>query len=322
MIKISLLLLSLALSGFSASKEIITVPLNPKLVHTLPITESDKGTTTVMFPGPVSAIYPSGVAVDNGSASEGSKYPFVISIPRSDASFFSIKCLDKKGMKGQINVIYNNQIIVIKLIAVELGASSVRFQKSVSPNLVMKAAVTPNLLISAIKKSKRYKQFKSYYPESVNGIAYKEISKTFTYSYHDVTLLEAFRYNNLDTIVFHCTIKNKTDFEIKYNPSDCVSNLKEFFFHSRLTDSSGSVPPKSTTHFYFAIQGSHQKKPLSLSNPWIIIVPINEKKISLLKSSIERVKNITPEKIEVRKEPQGIQALPMLPVFKPSEKKK
>ncbi|MCJ8330294.1 MAG: hypothetical protein HRT89_01495 [Lentisphaeria bacterium] len=256
--------------------EIVDLRLNPKMVFTLPIRSMDLGLTTIMFPGPIEGIYSS--KVESMQGQEKIFNPFVMSHEKG-SYFFLVKSLAPEGKRAAVNVIFERQTYVIKLVSAKKAVSAVNFLRPVV--LKERKAMPPRLILGLIDKSKAYSLFKEHQPEQLAGSSHKVFKNlAFKYRFHDIKLIEAFRYTAQDTIIFHCEIKNKTTAILRLNPKNYIANIKGKFYHSALSESPDTIGPKSSVRIYFAIVGksSGGRNNLSLDNNWTIVAPIDEKR--------------------------------------------
>lgn len=279
----------------NSSPEIVNLSLNPKIVHTIGVTASDLGVTTLVFPGPLEFVAPA--KVDVVAEAPGNKKvinPFIMAHTKG-SYFITIKCHAAEGHKGAINVIYQRQVYVIKLKSMKQGLSSVNFVVPKKALTETRSVVTATKLMSAIDKAKAFYLLKQNYPEEAKMIPNKIYNKEFSYKTHDLNLLRGYRFSNLDACVFEVVITNKTQSELRYNPKDIIINLNQNFFPAALVDASGHVPPGAKTTAYIVISGHPNggDNDLSLDNPFVPIITIKELKMPI--KPVLPKKEVTPD---------------------------
>ena len=262
-------------------KEIVDVPLDPRLAHQVPVTELEQGITTIMFPGPISAINLAQVqALTPGAPAQA---PFIIDFKEKN-SFFSVRSLAAAGARGMVTVVYDRHIYVIKFESTKKGLASVNFvlPRPLGPVMEARRPVIPEMLVGLIETAKEYHVLKQSKPEEVANIVYfapkgKENAGT---SKDVIThFVEVMRFDAMDTLVFHCILENLTDSEINYDPAEITvaygTALKTLRCSS--ADAPGRLPARAMQHIYFTITGDgmgHQGH-IAVDNPFKVLIPFN-----------------------------------------------
>jgi hypothetical protein len=279
-----LLIFLMAFNSFAGKRnEIDQFKLNPNLVHTVYCHETDTGVTTVMFPGVISSVNASRVAV---KFDEKNPNPFLLSYTPGNY-YFTIKSLGKAGVSGAINVIYNNRIYVIHLVTAKKGEghSSITFVLPKQPKTVTNkgfdskpTGVTPTLLLGMMDKAKGYHLFKRHYPAQVAHLGYFAANTIMEYTTHQILLKEIIRFDDSDTLFFHIQFKNLTEQEIRYNPRDLAVNVGDKILYSSISDASGKIPGKGVTSAYFAVTGTKfgGRNNLNAKNDWKVLLPVSQ----------------------------------------------
>ena len=73
-----------------------------------------------------------------------------------------------------------------------------------------------------------------------------KITPAHDFNDYEIRIEEVFRFNPEDTLVFHVTLRNKSDQEIRYLPeSFCVRVSNRLYFQS-ISDAPGVLPAFST----------------------------------------------------------------------------
>jgi hypothetical protein len=265
-------------------REIVQFKLDPSIAHKIYCFERDTGVTTVMFPGVISSVTGSKVAARYDDKKPN---PFLIHYTQGD-NYFTVKSLARaKETTGALNVVYNGHIYVIKLGVEKKGHSSVTFVLPKRPTVVsggvgnvrQQVAVNPRVLLGCLTKAKGYHMFKKGgYPEQVANLGYHLANTEMDYSTHKILLKEVIRFDDKDTLVFHCQLKNKSEREIRYNPRDFAVNVGSKIFYSSISDASGVLPGGGSTTAFFAITGTKfgGRNNLNAKNDWRVILPVSQ----------------------------------------------
>ena len=91
---------------------------------------------------------------------------------------------------------------------------------------------------------------------------------------YEIRIEEVFRFNTEDTLVFHVTLKNKSEKEIRYLPESFCIRVGNRLYYQSVSDAPGVLPPKSASTVYFAITGTPDggRNELSLKNEFAVLV--------------------------------------------------
>ena len=91
---------------------------------------------------------------------------------------------------------------------------------------------------------------------------------------YEIRIKEIFRFNSEDTLVFHVTLRNKSDQEIRYWPESFAVRVGNRVYHQSISDAPGMLPPRAASTVYFAITGTPDggRNELSLKNDFSILM--------------------------------------------------
>ena len=83
-----------------------------------------------------------------------------------------------------------------------------------------------------------------------------------------------FRFNSEDTLVFHVTLKNKSDREIRYLPESFAVRVGNRLYYQSISDAPGVLPAEAASMVYFAVTGTPDggRNELSLKNDFEVLV--------------------------------------------------
>jgi hypothetical protein len=89
-----------------------------------------------------------------------------------------------------------------------------------------------------------------------------------------VRIVEAFRFNPEDTLIFRVGVTNKTGNELRYAPNGFSLRVGERTYPQSISDASGVVPPHAEAPAYFAITGTPNggRNDMSIKNDFFVIL--------------------------------------------------
>lgn len=243
------------------------VPLT--VVVTVPV--ATNRVTTISFPGPIAAIDAVGVTADG-------KTPGQFQLAHTKGStFLSVRALARKAATN-LNIRWNKKTYVFELAESDTPVLALNLDDPATAETVLPAPlVTPTQLLALLDKAKAFPLLKKQHPDAVANAEARTFGDTpqvTDFNDYEIRIEEVFRFNPEDTLVFHVTLKNKSDQEIRYLPeSFCVRAGNRLYYQS-ISDALGVLPPKSASTVYFAITGTPDggRNELSLKNEFSVLV--------------------------------------------------
>jgi len=73
---------------------------------------------------------------------------------------------------------------------------------------------------------------------------------------YEIRIEEVFRFNPEDTLVFHVTLRNKSEHPIRYLPESFCVRVGNRLYYQSVSDAPGVLPPHAASTVYFAITGT------------------------------------------------------------------
>jgi hypothetical protein len=266
---INILLCTAAIGMAQAAEPIVRLTLDDAAVVTVPV--ATNRVTTISFPGPITAIDAANVTADGKTPGE-----FQIAHTKGE-SFFSVRALAPKA-SANLNVRWDRRTYVFELVENNTPVLSLVMEGRSEPPVVAPAPLlTPVQLLSLLDKAKAFELLKRHYPDSVaqsQARTFGDKPQVSDFNDYEIRLEEVFRFDPQDTLVFHVTLRNKSDREIEYLPESFSVRVGNRLYSQSISDSLGQMPPKSDTEVYFAITGSPDggRNELSLKNEFMIFV--------------------------------------------------
>ena len=268
--QISLLLLLGAVAALAEPPETIKrVTLDERTVISVPV--ATNRITTISFPGPIAAIDAVGVTADGKTPGQ-----FQLAHAKG-SSFLSIRALARKAATN-LNIRWNKHTYVFELIESDTPILALNLEDRMATETVQSAPfVTPSTLLALLDKAKAFALLKKQHPEAVAGAEARTFGDkplvTDLIDY-EIRIEELFRFNPEDTLVFHVTLRNKSDQEIRYLPESFAVRVGNRLYYQSISDAPGVLPARSASTVYFAISGTPDggRNELSLKNEFMVLV--------------------------------------------------
>jgi hypothetical protein len=265
------ILAAIILAGSLAhAGSIVQKRLDEFIIYDIPVA-SKTGTTTVMFPSEISGLFAKSVAVQDQENAG-----FLISFTPGNF-YFTIRAL-KKDAEDHLTVIFNRKAYILHMTASEHPFYNVTFYQEERNGKDGRIGVLPERILSLMDKAKAYPLLLKAEPDGLAGVAHASPAITNYYKDFSVRILDVWRFEEEDTLIFRLELVNETDQPIYYKPQDLAVRLDERIYTQSLADASGVMPPKSVTPAFFAITGNGQggRNHLAPDNKWNVLVVRDE----------------------------------------------
>ncbi len=267
---ISILLLSATLALAETPEAIQRITLDERVVVTVPV--STNRVTTISLPGPIAAIDAVGVTADGKTLGQ-----FQLAHTKG-SSFLSVRALARKAATN-LNIRWNKRTYVFELVESDVPVLALNLEDRavVAQNSQPAPQVSPTRLLALLDKAKAFPLLKKQQPDAVAGAEAKTFGdKPLVTDFNDyeIRIEEVFRFNPEDTLVFHVTLRNKSEREVRYLPeSFCVRAGNRLYFQS-ISDAPGVLPASAASTVYFAVTGTPDggRNELSLKNDFTVLV--------------------------------------------------
>jgi hypothetical protein len=265
---ISLLFLAATFAFADTREPVERVILDERTVITVPV--ATNRVTTISFPGPIAAIDGAGVTTDGKSPGQ-----FQLAYTKGSA-FLSVRALAAKA-KTNLNIRWNKHTYVFELIEDATPVLALNLEEPARDSVQPAPSVGPAQLLAILDKAKAFPLLKKQHPEAVD----EDEARTFgdkpqitDFNDYEIRIDEIFRFNPEDTLVFHVTLRNKSDKEILYRPESFTVRVGNRLYYQSISDAPGVLPPKSAGTVYFAITGTPDggRNELSLKNEFTVLV--------------------------------------------------
>lgn len=267
---ISILVLLAATVAFAGSPEAIQrLTLDERVVITVPVATNH--VTTISFPGPIAAIDAVGVTADGKTPGQ-----FQLAHTKG-SSFVSIRALARKAATN-LNIRWNKRTYVFEVVESDTPVLALNLEDRAMAVTVQPAPlVTPARLLALLDKAKAFQLLKQQHSEAVadaEARTFGDEPQVTDFNDYEICVEEAFRFNAEDTMVFHITLRNKSDKEIRYLPESFCLRVGNRLYYQSISDAPGVLPPSAASAVFFAITGTPDggRNELSLKNEFAVLV--------------------------------------------------
>ena len=264
--KLPILAAILCIGSLAHAGSIVQKPLDEFVIYDIPVA-SKTGTTTVMFPSEITGLFAKSVAVQDQENAG-----FLISFTPGNF-YFTIRAL-KKDAEDHLTVIFNRKAYVFHLTASDHPFYNVTLYQEERSGKEGKINVVPERILSLMDKAKAYPLLLQAEHDALAGVLHASPGITNYYKDFTIRILDVWRFEEEDTLIFRLELVNETDQPIYYKPQDLAVRLDERIYTESLADASGVMPPKSVTPAFFSITGNGQggRNHLAPENKWNVLV--------------------------------------------------
>jgi hypothetical protein len=259
----SLLLCAVTVALAEPPEAIQRVTLDERVVVTVPV--ATNRVTTISFPGPIGAIDAVGVSADPKIPA-----PFQLAHTKG-SSFLSVRAATRKAATN-LNIRWNKKTYVFELVESDAPVLALNLEDRASVGTAQPApVVSSSRLLALLDKAKAFPLLKQHQPEAVaqaQARTFADNPQITDFNEYEIRVEEVFRFNPEDTLVFHVTLRNKSEREIRYRPESFTVRIGNRLYAQSISDAAGVLPPKSQSTVYFAITGTPDggRNEISLKN--------------------------------------------------------
>ena len=256
-----------AASADATEQRVQDFVLDDHTVYTVPI--SGVRVTTISFPSPISAIDGVLVTVDG-------KTPGLFQVAHTKGTaYLSLRALAKDASTN-VNVRWNNRTYAFELRESAEPFYSVVLQSRPEKGNRIARPLTPPRLLGLLDKAKAFAVLKTQQPDTVATVEYRDLREQPLVSdcgHYEVRIMEAFRFPDEDTLVFHVVIANRSDQPFEHTPERLELRVGDRVFNPALTDLASAIAPKESTIGYVVVSGGPAgRNDLSLKNDFTFVL--------------------------------------------------
>ena len=265
----NLLLLVATVALAEPPEAIQRLTLDDRVVVTVPV--ATNRVTTISFPGPIAAVDGAGVSADP-------KVPGQFQLAHTKGSaFLSVRALARQAATN-LNIRWNKHTYVFELIESDVPVLALNLEdRSATQPEQPAPRVSPTRLLALLDKAKAFPLLKQQHPDAVAQVEAKTFGDSpqiTDFGDYEIRIEEMFRFNPEDTLVFHLTLRSKSDQEIRYRADSFAVRAGNRLYHQSISDAPGVLPPKAASTVYVAITGTPDggRNELSLKNEFSVLV--------------------------------------------------
>lgn len=272
--------LTLCLTTLLAAQPIREVALDPTRAVDLPVSRE---ITTVMFPGPLTAVAGADMLIDTGKAAveveEGLSVRFhVTHAPGSN--FILLRSLQPEAT-GRLTAIYEGSAYVLTLrsVATESVASAIFKRAAVQTAVKVDAPpepvrFTPRIGLSLLDRARAYPVLVNTLPRAVEGVSLSAQNRKIELPGFEIDVQEVYRFSKEDAVVFLLRLKNTGDARLDLVPSTFAARVVNERFEQAIANGPRTLAPGESADAEFAIVGlpDGTRNDLSADNAFTILV--------------------------------------------------
>jgi len=256
---------------------VILMPLNATPVKRYPLDDRReytlrigmKAPTTVLFPGPITALDGAGVSV------RAEDHPDILISHQAGTAFFSARALHPEA-NGAINAVYKRRVYVITLTADPNPDRALRFtERSSETSSPAAQSSRPDRLLSLLDRAKHFTALAEHYPALAQSIERTSPNTVSTDEDVTITIEEVLRFDEEDALAFRVQLENHGAQARLYSPQHLAVQIGAKSFPVALTNASGQLPAHQAAVVYLIIAGQpgESSAHLSLENLFSILLP-------------------------------------------------
>jgi hypothetical protein len=266
-LRVHLLIAVLAATGTALASPVQRYALDDRPVYTVRV--GPAAPTTVMFPGPVTALDGAGVS------SRPEDDPSILLSHQPGARFFSVRAM-RPGASGAANVIFGDRVYAFAFTAEGEPDRTVTFHEPEMVTVHPAASTGPQRLFGVLDQAREYPALATQYPALVQQIERYTPGTTSKFGPVTATIEEILRFQAEDVLVFHIRLENHGPVPLGITPAELGVRVADQVFPAALTDAPTVLPAGRAVRIVLVIAGTPEDRhgPLSLGNPFEIHLPM------------------------------------------------
>lgn len=261
-----LILCSICLPSVRGAGPILRYPLDERAVYTVRIGTDTP--TTVMFPGPISALDAAGIS---GKADD---HPSVLLAHQEGSRFFSVRALHADSA-GAANVVFRDRVFAFAFVASDAPDRTVTFHEDAgSPPGSASARPGPERLLALLDLAKNYAALADQHPALVQRIGHTTPGTATVRGSLAIIIEEIFRFEDEDAVILRARLENRGQAALRYSPAQLGVNVGASVLPAALTDASGLLPAGRSSIISLVILAKSDGSPggLSLKNNFALVL--------------------------------------------------
>ncbi|MDP3070022.1 MAG: hypothetical protein Q8N18_07010 [Opitutaceae bacterium] len=245
-------------------------PLDDRTVYAVRIGVDSP--TTVMFPGPITAVEGAGVSVKSDDQ------PPVLISHQPGSHFFSVRAL-RPGATAATNVIFRDRVFAFAFTGGEIPDRTITFYDHASGETTpAPKRPGPARLLSLLDRAKNYPALAEQYPALVQTIERTSPGTIVTSGPVTCVIEEVFGFTEEDAIVFRLRLENRSAVPFRCAPAQLTMRVGETRFPSAINDAPEELPAGRAVIVHLALVGNPDgtRANLSVKNAFVLALPLPE----------------------------------------------
>ena len=245
-------------------------PLDDRTVYAVRIGVDSP--TTVIFPGPITAVEGAGVSVKSDDQ------PPVLISHQPGSHFFSVRAL-RAAATAATNVIFRDRVFAFTFTGGELPDRTITFYDQ-APGETAPAPKRPGptRLLSLLDRAKNYPALAKQYPALVQAVERTSPQSVITSGAVTCVIEEVFGFTEEDAVVFRLRLENRSAVPLHCAPARLTMRVGETRFPSAINDAPEELPPGRAVIVHLALVGNPEgtRANLSVKNAFTLALPLPE----------------------------------------------
>lgn len=263
-----------------AAQPIRELALDPTQVVDLPVSRE---VTTVMFPGPITAVAGADMLIDSGKQDveidEGMPVRFHVT-HAPGTNFILVRSLQPDA-SARLTAMYEGSAYVIQLSAVESNSVASLIFRRASAEDAMRVdsppepvKFSPRIGLSLLDRARAYPVLVKALPRAVEGVTLRAQNRTVELPDLEITVQEVYRFSKEDAVVFLLQLKNTTNSVVDLVPSTFAARVAQERFEQSIANGPRTLGPGESAEAEFAIVGlpDGTRNDLSADNAFTILI--------------------------------------------------
>lgn len=245
--------------------------------------------TTVMFPGPLTAVAGADMLIDTGKAAveveEGTLVRFHIT-HAPGSNFILLRSLQPEAT-GRLTAIYEGAAYVFDLRSVATNSvASVILKRAAVQSAVKVDAppepvrFTPRIGLSLLDRARAYPVLINALPRAVEGVTLGAQNRKVELPGLEIDVQEVYRFSKEDAVVFLLRLKNTGGTTLDLAPSTFAARVANERFEQAIANGPRTLAPDESADAEFAIVGlpDGTRNDLSADNAFTILINTSPRK--------------------------------------------
>jgi hypothetical protein len=291
--------LFIGLASALAAQTIREARLDPKQAVDLPVSRE---VTTVMFPGPITAVAGADMLIEGGKQSveveEGTLLRFHVS-HAPGSNFILVRSLQPDAA-ARLTAIYDGSAYVLNLRTVAADSTASVIFQPVAQVAALRVETppepvkfSPRVGLSLLDRARAYPVLAKSLPKAVEGVTLRAQNRRIELPDVEVTVQEVYRFSKEDAVVFLLRLKNITDRTLDLAPSTFAARVANEKFEQSIANGPRSLSPGESADAEFAVVGMPDgtRNDLSADNAFTILVNTSRREAVATTAAMEAPKS-------------------------------